>query len=212
MVMVAAVAAVPLFLSSAGTASVSLQVAERCPVDTGVSHELAPGDGGYAARRADCEAAAAILGVGALCEVRDPVSALTTLTDERLRRRTRHVLTEQQRVGELVAALELGDWAESGALMTSSHESLRDDYEVSCPELDAVVEAALHSGALGARMTGGGFGGSAIVLADLELVPELRRSVDAAFAAHGWAPPAYLDGRASEGARLEPAPTSAPPS
>lgn len=168
-------------------------------VDTRVEHRLV--DGGYAARRADCELAARILGVPLLGTVTEPASALTSLTEARLRRRAGHVFSEQQRVTELVLALDLGDWAEAGALMTSSHESLRDDFEVSCPELDAVVTAALDAGALGARMTGGGFGGSAIVL-----TPEpddARTAIGAAFAARGWAPPAYLDAHASEGARVE---------
>jgi galactokinase len=174
-------------------------------VDTRVSHELGTGagDDSYAARRADCELAARTLGVQKLCEVTDPASALTALTDERIRRRVRHVLTEQQRVTELVQALDLGDWAEVGALMTSSHESLRDDYEVSCPELDATVGAALDAGALGARMTGGGFGGSAIALVPRELAPAVRRAVDAAFSAQGWAAPTFLDARASDGARVD---------
>jgi galactokinase len=177
-------------------------------VDTRVTHELAAegqGDGGYAARRADCEHAAGLLGVDHLTQVRDPASALTSLADERVRRRARHVFTEQQRVDELVRALDLGDWAEAGALMTSSHESLRDDYEVSCPELDTVVATALETGAIGARMTGGGFGGSAIVLVDDTLVPAVRSAVDASFASHGWVAPAYLDGRPSDGAGVHPA-------
>lgn len=168
-------------------------------VDTQVSHALV--DGGYASRREDCERAAKILGVAALATVSDPASALTALHDDRLRRRARHVFTEQRRVTELVEALDLGDWAETGALMTSSHESLRDDFEVSCPELDAVVASALEAGALGARMTGGGFGGSAIVLTpDADAT---RAAVSTAFAAQGWAEPAYLDGTASAGARVD---------
>lgn len=170
-------------------------------VDTGVSHRLV--DGGYAARRADCERAAELLGVAALATVPDPASALTTLHDDRIRRRARHVLSEQQRVDEFVRALDLGEWADVGALMTSSHESLRDDFEVSCPELDTVVAAALDAGALGARMTGGGFGGAAIALLDGDRVPEARRTIDRAFEENGWARPAYLDGRASAGARVD---------
>jgi galactokinase len=183
-----------------GSAGLSLLV-----VDTRVTHQLAADedDGGYAARRADCERAARTLGVHRLCEVTDPGSALTTLTDERIRRRVRHVLTEQQRVTEFMQALDLGDWAEAGALMTSSHESLRDDFEVSCPELDVAVSAALDAGALGARMTGGGFGGSAIALVDTALVPAVRDAVDQGFAAREWTAPAYLDARASEGARVD---------
>jgi galactokinase len=173
-------------------------------VDTRVEHRLAagrPGDGGYAARRADCEQAARLLGVPLLAGVADPMSALTSLTDERLRRRARHVFGEQQRVEEFVLALDLGDWAEAGALMTTSHESLRDDFEVSCPELDTAVEAALDAGALGARMTGGGFGGSAIVLTPAP--DDARAAISAAFSSRGWDAPAYLDAHASEGARVE---------
>jgi galactokinase len=87
--------------------------------------------------------------------------------------------------------------------MTSSHESLRDDFEVSCPELDAVVDACLDAGALGARMTGGGFGGSAIALVGAAQLPAACQAVDAAFAAKGWPAPAYLDGRASAGAHVD---------
>jgi galactokinase len=88
-------------------------------------------------------------------------------------------------------------------VMTSSHESLRDDFEVTCPELDCVVDTVLAVGGLGARMTGGGFGGSAIALLDTELLPEARRATDAAFAAQGWAAPRYLEVRASPGAHVE---------
>jgi galactokinase len=170
-------------------------------VDTRVSHQLVAG--GYADRRADCERAAGLLGVDRLCAVDDPASALTALPDDRVRRRAAHVFSEQQRVSEFVAALGLGDWAEAGALMTSSHESLRDDFEVSCAELDTVVAVALDSGALGARMTGGGFGGSAIALVPGNLASDVRVAVDDAFAAQGWAAPAHLDGRASAGAAVE---------
>jgi galactokinase len=170
-------------------------------VDTRVAHELV--DGGFAARRAVCERAATILGVEKLAEVHDATSALAAIGADSIRRRVRHVLTEQQRVDAYVQAVELGDWVAAGALMTSSHESLRDDYEVSCAELDAVVATALDVGALGARMTGGGFGGSAIVLVDTELLPATRTAIDAAFASRGWAEPAYLDARASGGARVE---------
>ena len=183
------------------TAGLSLLV-----VDTRVAHELASGeqsDGGFAARRSDCEQAAEVLGVEQLCDVVDVSSALTALHDDRLRRRARHVFSEQRRVDDFVRVLDLGDWVEAGALMTSSHESLRDDYEVSCPELDLVVTTAVDIGAIGARMTGGGFGGAAIVLADTSLVPATRTALDAAFAAHGWAAPAYLDARASAGARVD---------
>jgi galactokinase len=128
-------------------------------VDTGVRHRLA--DSTYADRRAVCEATAAELGLTHLARATTP--DLGRLSGDSLRR-ARHVVTEQQRVRDLVAAAEQGAWEDVGRLMTASHVSLRDDFEVSCTELDEVVDDALAAGALGARMTGGGFGGSAIVL------------------------------------------------
>ena len=98
-----------------------------------------------------------------------------------LRRRVRHQVTENARVADCVAALEAGDWAAVGRLFDASHVSLRDDYEVSCAELDLVVATAREAGALGARMTGGGFGGSAIALVAVERADAVRRAVDAAF-------------------------------
>ncbi len=133
---------------------------ELLVVDTRAVHSHS--DGGYGERRADCEAAAAELGLPSLREASE--ADLKRLSDHRLRRRARHVLTETGRVREVVAALERDDWHTVGALFTESHVSMRDDFEISSPELDAVVETALAHGALGARMTGGGFGGSAIAL------------------------------------------------
>ncbi len=166
-------------------------------VDTRARHELT--DGGYAARRADCEAAAAALGVDTLRSVQT-VDDLGVLADDRLRRRSHHVVTEIARVGEVVALLEHRSFAEVGALFTASHRSLRDDFEVSCPELDATVEAALGAGALGARMTGGGFGGSAIALVPAARAIAVQEAVREAFAARGWREPQLLDGSASAGA------------
>ncbi|NLF31089.1 MAG: galactokinase [Planctomycetes bacterium] len=132
--------------------------------DTQVRHEL--NDGGYAARRAQCESAAAKLGVAALRDAgARQVEACGSLTDVE-RRRARHVVGEIARTVEAAAALQRGDYAAFGRLMDASHASLRDDYEVSCGELDAIVEAAAgREGVYGARMTGGGFGGCAIILA-----------------------------------------------
>ncbi|GMA40927.1 galactokinase [Mobilicoccus caccae] len=142
-------------------------------IDTRADHALV--DGQYGQRRATCEAAAARLGVPTLADITALDEALASLEDETARRRVRHVVTEIQRVRDLVGAAEAGDWPEVGRLMNDSHTSLRDDYEVSCTELDVAVEAARVAGALGARMTGGGFGGSAIALvrsADAEKVGE----------------------------------------
>ncbi len=168
-------------------------------VDTRASHSLT--DGGYQARRRDCETAAGILGVALLRDVTDQAAALDALEDEQVRRRARHVFTEIARVEEAVDLLGAGDFEGLGAAFTASHVSLRDDYEVSCDELDAVVEVALEHGALGARMTGGGFGGSAIALVPDARVDEVREAVAATYEKHGWDSPAFLTAPPSPGAR-----------
>ena len=170
-------------------------------VDTRASHEL--NDGGYASRRASCEDAAARLGVGLLAEVTDHEAALERLTgDDVVRRRARHVFTEIDRVGAAVAALEAGDFQAFGARLTESHASLRDDFEVSCAELDVVVDACLAAGALGARMTGGGFGGSAIALLPVAAVPAASEAVRDGFATRRWPEPQIWQATPSEGARI----------
>ena len=133
-------------------------------IDTRVAHSLA--DGEYAERRAACERAAAMIGVPSLRELTldDLPAALDKLNDDVLRRRVRHVVTENGRVTETIALLRRGAIGDIGDLLTASHRSLQHDYEVSCVELDTAVECLLASGAVGARMTGGGFGGSAIAL------------------------------------------------
>jgi galactokinase len=168
-------------------------------VDTRASHTLS--DGGYESRRRDCETAAAELGVDLLRDVSDQAAALAALGDERVRRRVRHVFSEIARVGQAVDQLVAVDFAALGATMTASHVSLRDDYEVSCAELDVVVDTALEQGALGARMTGGGFGGSAIALVASDAVEGLGRAVEAAYDKQGWAPPGFLTAPPSAGAR-----------
>lgn len=163
---------------------------ELLVIDTRASHTLA--DGGYASRRNDCEQAARLLGVGTLRDVADIDSALDRPLDPRLRRRVRHVLTEMVRVDQAVAALDTGDVATLGALLDLSHDSLRDDFEVSCPELDTVVHTARTLGALGARMTGGGFGGSAIALVPTSRAAAIEEAIHHAFAERGWRTPAFL--------------------
>jgi galactokinase len=167
-------------------------------IDTRAAHALV--DGQYAARRATCEAAAARLGVGTLREV-DVArldAALAALRDDGgpdadiAVRRVRHVVTEISRVEEFVALLDAGRMREIGPLMDASHTSLRDDYEVSCRELDLAVVTARSAGALGARMTGGGFGGSAIALVDADDVDRVAERVAAAFESHGLTAPAFL--------------------
>jgi len=165
-------------------------------VDTGARHAL--GDGRYAQRRRECEQAAARLGVASLRDVTSPAEA-GRLADPVLRRRARHVVTENGRVRQAVTLLTGGDLAGVGALLYASHASLRDDFEVSWPEADVAVDAAMAAGALGARMMGGGFGGSA-----LALVPAGWRAVTAAitaeFARRGWPPPAFFPAVPSAGA------------
>jgi galactokinase len=168
-------------------------------VDTRASHSLV--DGGYQSRRDDCEKAAALLGVDLLRDVDDQAATLDALEDAQVRRRVRHVFTEIDRVREAVRQLDAGDYAGLGTTFTASHASLRDDYEVSCDELDAVVETALAHGALGARMTGGGFGGSAIALVPDEHVDAVRRAVAATYEERGWDAPAFLTAPPSSGAR-----------
>nr|WP_062340054.1 galactokinase [Herbidospora sakaeratensis] len=167
-------------------------------IDTGVHHELA--DGQYARRRADCENAAAKLGVEALRDVTDLAGALSRLSGDE-RKRTQHVVTENHRVEAVVGLLRAGAVAEIGALLNASHLSLRDQFEVSCPELDVAVESAIRGGARGARMTGGGFGGSAIALVAADRADTMRQSVTEAYEAKGWRPPVFRTAAPSAGAR-----------
>ncbi len=149
-------------------------------MDTGVQH--AHSTGGYGERRASCEAGAAALGVETLREIGiDELDRAGRLLDDVTFRRVRHVVTENQRVIDTVALLESTGPATIGSLLDASHRSLRDDFEVSVPELDLAVETALDNGAIGARMTGGGFGGAAIALVPIEGVSRLQVAVDGAF-------------------------------
>jgi galactokinase len=166
--------------------------------DTRVEHAHATG--GYAERRADCEAAAKALGLGSLRQA-TPVD-LERLTDERLQRRARHIVTENTRVENAVAAIGESDWPTLGGLLDASHLSLRDDFEVSCPELDLAVTTAREAGALGARMTGGGFGGSIVSLVPEERSGALTTALDVAFAAAGLGAPAHLEATPSAGASV----------
>ena len=169
-------------------------------IDTKAAHALVGGE--YAERRQACEAAAREVGVEWLADA-DAAQA-ESLADPVQRRRARHVVTESARVTDAVTALEAGDWPAFGRLMTGSHESLRDDYEVSVRELDVAVEAALAAGAWGARMTGGGFGGSAIALTPPGGADEVREAVAAAYAREGLRPPEFLDGSAGGPAEVGP--------
>jgi galactokinase len=175
---------------------------ELLVVDTRAHHVLV--DGQYGSRRDSCARACALLGVASLREVppSDLDAALATLRaggGEELCRYTRHVVTEIERVRAVAGLLGTHRPREIGPLLDSSHRSLRDDYRISCPELDTACEAALAAGALGARMTGGGFGGSAVALTDSAAVAGVASAVARAFAARGWDPPAFLHAVPSAG-------------
>jgi galactokinase len=181
---------VPLDLAAAGL--------ELLVVDTGTSHTHA--DGGYGDRRRECEEAAARLGVPALRDIPD-VAALAALDDDVLRRRARHIVTENARVLEIVRVLRgAADPRSIGPVLSEGHASLRDDFEISTPELDACVDAALAAGAHGARMVGGGFGGSAVVLVDRDRAGAIAEAVRYRFAQAGYNAPRTFDVVPSAGA------------
>lgn len=169
-------------------------------IDTQAHHALI--DGGYAERRASCESVAAKLNIPSMRHLtldvltanKDKVSAVEFI-------RARHAVTEIARVLEAVTALRSSDFVTLGKLINESHNSLRDDYAVSCPELDVAVDASLAAGALGARMVGGGFGGSAIALIKADDLQKTKDSVMAAFEANGFKKPRFFTSLPSAGAR-----------
>jgi galactokinase len=175
-------------------------------IDTRAEHTHAGGE--YAQRRAATEEAARALGVPTLRAVADePVEkVLSRLADEALHPVVRHIVSEIGRVRETVALLDAassgsGRLADIGPLLDASHASLRDDYRVSCRELDVAVEAARAAGAVGARMTGGGFGGSAVALVPAASVDAVAAAVDAAFGEAGLRAPRFLLAEPSSSAR-----------
>ena len=171
-------------------------------IDTKVEHAHA--SGGYAARRASCEAGAAALGVESLRDLRpDDLARAAELLDDETFRRVRHVVTEDQRVLDTVRTLREQGPGAIGPFLDASHVSMRDDFEISVPELDLAVATAQANGAIGARMTGGGFGGSAIALVIDGLVPVVTREVLAAFAEHGYREPSIFAVHPSQGARRD---------
>ncbi|MEV0247632.1 galactokinase [Nocardia sp. NPDC050712] len=168
-------------------------------VDTNTPHALVNGE--YARRRRECEAAAAELGVERLRDVTD-LQALAVLTDPVLRRRARHVVSENARVLAVVEALRDGsDPRAIGPILTAAHSSLRDDFMVSTAQLDTAVEAALDAGAHGARMVGGGFGGSIIALIDARFTDRVVTEVEKRFRAARFAEPRTFTAVPSAGAR-----------
>jgi galactokinase len=171
-------------------------------MDTKVSHRLV--DGGYAARRSACEQGASQMGVSSLRDlgILDLGNAEKIL-DPVVYKRVRHVVTENARVLETVELLKSSGPKSIGHLLYSSHESMRDDFEISIDELDCAVETAMGIGAIGARMTGGGFGGAAIALIHSSKVADLRAAVSEAFEARGFAMPELFSVLADAGARRE---------
>jgi galactokinase len=157
-------------------------------IDTKVSHSHA--DGGYASRRASCELGAEVLGVTALRDVAvADLEEASGLLDPVTFRRVRHIVTENDRVLQAVDTLRAQGPAHIGQLLDASHASMRDDFEISCPELDLAVDTARSHGAIGARMTGGGFGGSAIALTPVAHEQQVRGAVVRAFAKAGFTRP-----------------------
>ena len=170
-------------------------------IDTQAHHALT--DGGYAERRASCESVAAKLGVKSMRELtREQLDSSRDKLSESEYIRARHAVTEMKRVLDCVEALASEDFTQVGQLLNQSHNSLRDDYTVSCPELDTAVEASLAAGALGARMVGGGFGGSAIALIQASKTSQTISAVEKAFADKKFKAPRFFTSLPSQGAEL----------
>ena len=168
-------------------------------INSRAPHRHAGGE--YASRRASCERAAADLGVSSLRDVQDRgVTVLNAVTDPVDARRARHILTDNQRVIEVVAALENSDFAAMGQLLTASQASMRDDFEITTDHIDLIADTAVRAGALGARMTGGGFGGCVIALVSADRIDvvgdAVRRAVDDA----GYPEPTITRTHAAAGA------------
>jgi galactokinase len=171
-------------------------------MDTKVSHRHS--DGGYRSRREACERGAAIMGVESLRELEvSDLEAARQKMDDLTFRRVRHILTENQRVLQAVSALADSRMDELGELLLASHASMRDDFEISIPELDLAVATAMQVGAVGSRMTGGGFGGAAIAVIHKAKLKDLEVAVVDAFAARGYLEPRVFAVSPSQGARRE---------
>ncbi|WP_460739883.1 galactokinase [Microbacterium neimengense] len=175
---------------------------ELLVMDTNVKHSHSTG--GYRERRASCELGASIMGVPALRDVRvEDLEEARTKTDDVTFRRMRHVVTEDQRVLDTVRTLREQGPRAIGELLLASHASMRDDFEISVPELDTAVEAAMAAGAIGARMTGGGFGGAAIALVDADRIDTVSDAVRRGFADAGFAAPTIFTVIPSAGAHRD---------
>jgi galactokinase len=170
-------------------------------IDTQAHHALT--DGGYAERRASCESVAAKLSVKSMRELTmEQLDSSRDQLTETEYMRARHAVSEMKRVLDCVDALSIGDFVKVGQLINASHLSLRDDYNVSCPELDTAVDASLAAGAMGSRMVGGGFGGSAIALIEATKTTQTIRAVEKAFADKKFKAPRFFTSLPSQGAEL----------
>jgi len=171
-------------------------------MDTRVAHRLT--DGGYATRRQSCEEAAEILGVASLRDVTvESLEDSKDILEDVVYKRARHVVTENERVRQTVELLAVSGPKSIGQLMIESHASMRDDFQISISELDVAVETAISEGAIGARMTGGGFGGAAIALIDARKVASLTTAVLEKFRDQGFEKPEIFKVTADEGAKRE---------
>ena len=173
--------------------------------NTNVKHELTGSE--YPTRRKQCEAAAQALGVASL---RDATPELLeknkSKMDEVVYRRARHIIGEIERTPHAAQAIRAGNWPTAGQLMYASHYSLKDDYEVSCPELDAVVEIAqnigMKGGVIGCRMTGGGFGGCTVALVKTDKVDSVMKTIEAEYTQRTGIKPTMFVSRPGQGATL----------
>jgi len=182
---------VPFDVASAGL--------ELLIIDTQAHHALV--DGGYAERRASCESVAAKFGIPSMRHLTmDVLDARKSEITETEYIRARHAVTEIQRVKDAVTALRTNDFETLGHLINESHNSLRDDYTVSCVELDEAVDASRRAGALGARMVGGGFGGSAIALIKADQIELTKDAIRSAYAAKNFKAPRFFTSLPSAGA------------
>jgi galactokinase len=185
---------VPFDVASAGL--------ELLIIDTQAHHALV--DGGYAERRASCESVAAKFAIPSMRHLTmDVLNARKSEITETEYIRARHAVTEIQRVKDAVAALKSSDFTTLGRLINESHFSLRDDYTVSCPELDVAVDASLQTGALGSRMVGGGFGGSAIALIKADQIESVKEAIKSSYAAKGFKAPRFFTSLPSAGASAQ---------
>ena len=170
-------------------------------INSRAPHQHAGGE--YASRRASCERAASDLGVSSLREVQDRgVAVLAAVADPVDARRARHILTDNQRVLDVVAALEESDFTAIGRLFNASQASMRDDFEITTDHIDLIADTAVEAGALGARMTGGGFGGCVIALAPVANADHIADAVREAVADAGYNSPTIGRTRAGQGAVL----------